>query len=208
MVCAIITDFFEEPLPDNDFRSDFLNLLNTLEDYDDVYIITGEMPFYWAICIIENRWTSNHLIKNMTSDLFMEWYKKYKQENGIISFIIGGIDEDTYVFNNDEGDKSIFLRGKYYEFISDLVKNFFKKPHVYNDLEYMLIGRLNALPASGNNKNIEQFIGKELFWALSVIENKETTTVLNEKQLQEYTEFRNEFFKTHHITSFITNSTE
>ncbi|MBB6330943.1 hypothetical protein HNP24_001893 [Chryseobacterium sediminis] len=203
LVCAIITDFFEETLPNNDFHSRFLNLLNTLEGYDDVYNITTEMPFYWAICIIENEWTNKHLIKNKTNDLFIEWYKKYKQKNDIVSFIIEGINEDTYIFNDKEGGKNIFLRGKYYEFISDLIKYFFNKTHEYNELDYMLIGYLNGLPASGNDKNIEKFINKELYWALSIIENKETTTVLNEKQLEEYNKFRDEFFETNNITSFI-----
>lgn len=203
LVCALVTDFFEEPLPNNDFHNHFLNLLNTLQDYDDVYNITTEIPYYWAICIIENGLTNKHLIKNKTDNLFMEWYKKYKQKNNIVSFIIEGINEDTYIFNNEEGGKSIFLRGKYYKFISDLIKYFLKKTSEYNELEYMLIGYLNGLPASGNYKNIEKFIDKELYWALSIIENKETTTVLNGKQLEEYNEFLNEFLKTNNITSFI-----
>lgn len=31
-VSDLITDFFEEPLPDNDFHTRFLNVLNTLEN--------------------------------------------------------------------------------------------------------------------------------------------------------------------------------
>lgn len=202
-VCALITDFFKEPLPDNDFHKHFLNLLNTLEDHHDVYTITTEMPFYWAICIIENRWTNNHLIKNKTNEDYREWVNKYDKENNIITFIIEGINEDTYVFNDEKGGKSIFLRGKYYELIYSLITDFFKKSPEYNLMNARLINNLNALFANGNYKNISKFIGKELYWAMSIIENKETTNALNEEQLKEYTKFLENFYKKNGITSFV-----
>ncbi len=202
-VSALITDFFEEPLPDNEFHQRFLKVLNTLEDYHDVYHITTEMPFYWAVCIIENRWTHNHLIKNKTNEEYREWSHKYRTENDIITFIIEGINEETYVFNNNEGGKSIFLRKKYYEFIDSLVTDFFKKPFEYNKMNAGLINRLNALPAGGNYKTVSSFTGNPPYWALSVIENKETTDVLSVEQLKSYPEFVEDFYRKNGISSFI-----
>ncbi|WP_185287864.1 hypothetical protein [Chryseobacterium lactis] len=87
-VSDLITDFFEEPLPDNDFHTRFLNVLNTLENYEDVTYITCEMPFYWAICIIENRRTHHHLIKNKTNEDYIQWHTKYRTANDFVTFII------------------------------------------------------------------------------------------------------------------------
>ncbi|WP_185287863.1 hypothetical protein [Chryseobacterium lactis] len=42
----------------------------------------------------------------------------------------------------------------------------------------MLITGHNTLPASGQYKNIHQFIDKQPYWAMSIAENKETTNVL------------------------------
>lgn len=203
LVSAIITDFFEESLPDNEVQKNFLNLLSTLEDYHDVYYITTEMPFYWAICIIENRKTNNHLIKNKTNDDYSEWINKYNKENNIVRFIIEGINEEIYIFNNNEGGKSIFLRGKYYEFVCNLVTGFFKKPLEYNLNNAGLISNLNALFADGKYKDISKFIDNPPYnWAISIIENKETTHILDEEQLKGYTEFLEEFNKKNDINSF------
>ncbi|GAA5083568.1 hypothetical protein GCM10023210_02360 [Chryseobacterium ginsengisoli] len=203
-ICAMITDFFEEPLPDNEFYRNFLDVLNTLEDYHDVYYLTTEMPFYWAICIIENRRTNHHLIKNKTNDDFREWYIKYKKENDIVRFIIEGINEETYVFNNDNGGESIFLRKKYYELVCILVTDFFKKPLEYNAMNATLIGNLNALFADGKRKDISTFVDREpYYWAMSIIEDKETTNVLNEKELEGYAEFIEDFYKNNEIKSFV-----
>lgn len=202
-VSALITDFFEEPLPDNDFHTHFLNALNTLENYDDVYHITTEMPFYWAICIIENRWTNHHLIKDKTNEDYGKWHAKYRAANDLVTFIIEGINEETYIFNNSEGGKSLFLRGKYYQFVCSMVTDFLGKPLENNWINNALITRLNALPASGQYKNIRQFINKQPYWALSIAENKETTNVLNPEQLKAYTKFLEEFYKNNGISSFI-----
>lgn len=203
-ICAIITDFFEEPLPDNEFFRNFLDILNTLEDYHDVYYLTTEMPFYWAICIIENRRTNHHLIKNKTNDDFREWYIKYKKENDIVRFIIEGINEETYVFNNDNGGESTFLRKKYYELVCSLVTEFFKKPLEYNAMNAMLIGNLNALFVDGKRKDISIFVDREpYYWAMSIIEDKETTNVPDEKELEGYTEFIKDFYKNNEIKSFV-----
>ncbi|KPE52806.1 hypothetical protein [Chryseobacterium indologenes] len=202
-VSAIITDFFEEPLPDNEFHQRFLNMLNTPENYEDVYHITTEMPFYWAICIIEDRWTNNHLIKNKTNDDYRKWNNRYCIENDIITFIIQGINEETYVFNNNEGGKSIFLVKKFYEFVSSLVTDFFKQPFEYNIMNVRLINRLNALCSNGYYKDINPFIGNPPYWALSIIENKETTCVLSVEQLKLYPEFLEKFFKKNGISSFV-----
>lgn len=87
-VSDIIKTFFNESLSDNEFHKRFISLLNELEDYNDVYNITTEMPFYWAICIIENDWTTNHLIKDKTLDDYIQYSKKYDKKNNITTFII------------------------------------------------------------------------------------------------------------------------
>lgn len=224
-VCDLITDFFEEPLPDNEFHRNFVNGLNTLQDYHDVYNFTVEYPWYWAICIIENNWTINSLIKEKSDEELMEWIKKYKKENEIVSLIIDGINEETYIFTNKEGTKSIFLRKKYYEFIDALIKDFFKHQTKFNDTEHTLITRLNAFPSSSGtyidiirrlnipvkgevnnaeNLDIENAIQEDAYkWAMSIIENKETKNVLSEKQLDEYNVFLNKFLKGKNMKSFI-----
>ncbi|BAP32478.1 uncharacterized protein CHSO_3441 [Chryseobacterium sp. StRB126] len=203
-ISDLITDFFEEPLPDNDFHTHFLNVLNTLEDYDDIYYITSEMPFYWAICIIENRRTHNHLIKNKTNEDYKKWHTKYRTANDFVTFIIEEINEKTYIFNDNEGGKSLFLRGKYYEFVCSLVTDFLGKPLENNLINTTLIGKLNTLPASGQYKNISQFIDTPPYcWAMSIIENKETTNVFNPEQLKVYTKFLEEFNKKNRINSFV-----
>lgn len=68
----------------------------------------------------------------------------------------------------------------------------------------LYLNNLNALYDNGNYEDIIQFIDKQpYYWAISIIENKETITVLNENQLEEYNKFLNEFFETNNITSFI-----
>lgn len=223
-VIDLITVFFEEPLPGNEFHENFVKALNNLEEYHDVYTFTIEYPWYWAICIIENKRTINSLIKGKKNEELMEWIKKYKKENDIISLIIDGINEETYVFTNKEEVKSIFLRKKYYEFICALVKDFFKRQIEFNDIEHSLMTRLNALPSSGaytdiirrlnisvieeisdaKNINVEHTIEENAYqWAMSIIENKKITTVLDDKKQEEYNVFLDEFFKTNNITSFM-----
>jgi len=102
-----------------------------------VYSFTVEYPWYWSICIIENKWTINSLIKEKTDEELMAWVKKYKKENDIICLVIDGINEETYVFTNKEGTENIFLRKKYYEFISVLIKEFLK-----NRLNLMILNIL------------------------------------------------------------------
>lgn len=87
-VCDIIKNFFGESLPDNDFHKHFISLLNLLKDYNDVYNITTEMPFYWAICIIENDWTTNYLIKEKTLEEYIQYSKVYDKKNNITTFVI------------------------------------------------------------------------------------------------------------------------
>ena len=203
LVCATIKDFFEEPLPENGFHRHFLNLLNTLEDYHDVYIITTEMPFYWAVCIIENNWTIKHLLKNKTNEEYREWYIRYKKENDIVSFIIEVINEETYKFTNNDGDKSLFLRKKYYEFICSLVTDFFKKPLEYNSMNAGLISSLNALFADGKQKDVDRFIGQEIYWAMSVIEDKEFQNLLIFTNSEEYNEFLADFYRENKINAFV-----
>ena len=86
-VCAIITDFFEEELVMNDFHEYFIHFLNTLEDQDDVAFIQAEPPFYWAICIIQNRRTTDHMIKGKTLDDYVTWLQEYYKKTGIGFFL-------------------------------------------------------------------------------------------------------------------------
>jgi len=106
-----------------------------------------------------------------------------------------------------------------------LIKDFFKQQIKFNDTEYSLMTRLNALPSSpgaytdiirrlnipvieeisdAENISIEHAIKEDAYqWAMSIIENKEMTTVLDDKKLEEYNKFLDEFFETNNITSFI-----
>lgn len=204
-ICALVTDFFEEELVDNEFHKHFVLLLNSLEDYNDVYILTTEMNFYWAICIIENEWTNNHLIKGKTLDDYKSWRLKYYKDKGVIgNAIIKGINEETYIFTDEENHKSIFLREMYYNYICALVTDFFDKPLEYNLINFKLINYLNALFADGNYEGVNEITGKPpYYWAMSIIENEWTTRTLSKEELEKHYIFQEEFYKKHNINSFI-----
>ncbi|WP_459212795.1 hypothetical protein [Aquimarina rhabdastrellae] len=94
-ICAIITDFFEEELIMNDFHEYFVNFLNTLEDHDDVMFINVEMPFYWAICIIQNKRTCDHLINGKTDDDYVKWWREvYYKKTEISDHLIETVNKD------------------------------------------------------------------------------------------------------------------
>ncbi len=90
-VCAVILDHFHEELKHNKFHEWFISTLNTLEDYDDVYFITSEMPYYWSMCIIENDRT-NKSLQGEELDSYIQFAKKYRLDRGIRTFLEEGLE--------------------------------------------------------------------------------------------------------------------
>lgn len=86
-VCLLITDYYEKEIIENDFYKYFVNLLNTLEDYNAVNFIEHYLPTYWAISIIHNDDTDDAKAKVDDDKLIMLW-KKFKTQNNIEDFII------------------------------------------------------------------------------------------------------------------------
>jgi hypothetical protein len=76
--------------------------------------------------------------------------------------------------------------------LSAVLLPFLGKPFENNWINNMLITGLNTF---GLYKNIQQFIDKQPYWAMSIAENKETTNVLSSEQLKIYTKFLEEFYK-------------
>lgn len=85
-ICSLVTDFFKVELEQNKFHSWFINTLNSLEDSDDVYFLTSEMPFYWAMCIMENNRTNKSLQGGDLED-YLKFAKHYRNEKGIKTFL-------------------------------------------------------------------------------------------------------------------------
>lgn len=203
-VCNLVTDFFEEPLEMNSFHKYFIKMLDELEDYKDVYVITIEPLSYWAICIIENDFTINSLINEKKIEELTEWNLMYYKSHNIVRYIIQGINEETYVFTDKDGEKKIFFRKKYHEFVAALVKYFFRQHIKFNNIEALLISYLNGLPNSGDYKNINEITDNSpYYWAMSIIENEWTTKTLNKEELEKYYIFEKEFYKQNDISSFI-----
>lgn len=86
LICSIIIDFFGKTLVDNDFHKYFVDYLNHLKDFDDVYFLTSETAYYWAICIIENNKTNTQL-NNKQLQEYSAFYRNFLHENKISKFI-------------------------------------------------------------------------------------------------------------------------
>lgn len=83
-VCLLITDFFEKKIIENEFYSYFISLLNNLEDYEGVDYINHQIPYHWALSIIQNKDTyTPEELENL-----LELYSKFEEQNNLTSFII------------------------------------------------------------------------------------------------------------------------
>lgn len=85
-VCEIITDFFKKPLEKNKFHDQFVSMLLNIEDYNDVYDITTEVGYYWALSIIHNEYTTESLSVEEI-EKFSQFSADYYHKNEIISFV-------------------------------------------------------------------------------------------------------------------------
>ncbi len=200
-VCAIITDFFEEELVMNDFHEYFVNFLNTLEDQDDVDFIRAESSFYWAICIVQNKRTTDHLIKGKSLDDYVTWLREYYKKTGIGSYILETVDKDVHTFSNENDESVIFLTKKYYDFVSQLVKDFFTNGISNNMQHSLFLGLLNTIHLESSFKEILD--SKPYEWALRIIHDQEDVPELDVSELEQYHEFRDAFFKENNMNSFV-----
>ena len=67
-ICLLITDLYEETVPDNEFCNDFIERLNTLEEDPKPYYAIGFIehyePYSWAWYIIVNKYE----VRNLTEE--------------------------------------------------------------------------------------------------------------------------------------------
>ena len=89
-VCALVLDYFNKDLQQNNFHDWFINTLNSFEDDEDVYFIDSEMPFYWALCIIENERT-NKSLEGDELESYIQFSKNYRAERNIRTFLVEGV---------------------------------------------------------------------------------------------------------------------
>ncbi|MEG1590477.1 hypothetical protein [Chryseobacterium sp.] len=90
-VCLLITAFYQKEIIENDFYNYFVNLLNDLEDDQDVFFIEHHIPPHWALCIIQNKHTTDTYNKNdenRLSDIWLEFTKHNRLKSFIIDYNI------------------------------------------------------------------------------------------------------------------------
>ncbi|MCE3075330.1 hypothetical protein [Chryseobacterium gwangjuense] len=86
-VCLLITGFFEKKIIENEFYSYFISFLNNLEDYDGVDYINHQIPYHWALSIIQNKDTTD-AYKSEELEKLLEFYSNFEKQNNISSFIM------------------------------------------------------------------------------------------------------------------------
>jgi len=200
-ICAMITDFFEEELVMNEEHKSFIHLLNNFEGYADIGYFNCEMHYYWAICIIQNKDTTDELINNKTQEDFIKWSNIYYKTSKIGDFLIETVDEDEYLYSDDNNNEFIFLTKKYYDFVCSIVTNFFEAEINNNNQRSLFLNRLHTLHLESSFKEIIDVPAYE--WALRIVQDQEVVEKLNDKELGRYHKFKLNFFKDENITSFI-----
>ena len=85
-ICLCIELVFNSKAEMNSIHLNFLNFLNELESYQDVYFLTSELTEYWALCIFENN-KSIHELSIEDSDKFSFLYKEFLSKNKIQDFV-------------------------------------------------------------------------------------------------------------------------
>jgi hypothetical protein len=86
----LITSFFSKELKDNETHLRFISFLETLEDAGDVYFLMHEMPYRWALSIIQNMTEPDESIMINNDKLNkdeLEFYLNFLKNNNIKSFI-------------------------------------------------------------------------------------------------------------------------
>ncbi|EFK37707.1 Uncharacterised protein [Chryseobacterium gleum] len=86
-VCLLITDFFNKKIIENEFHYYFISLLNNLEDYESVDYINHQIPYHWALSIIQNKHTTDSYTPEELEQL-LEFSSKFDKQNNLNSFII------------------------------------------------------------------------------------------------------------------------
>lgn len=85
-VCLLATKILNATNLVNDIHKNFFDYLVQLQSFQDVYFLTSEMPYYWAINIAENKKS----IKDLTDEqraMFSTMYNFFLVEKGIEDFI-------------------------------------------------------------------------------------------------------------------------
>ncbi|ANF50527.1 hypothetical protein A0O34_08335 [Chryseobacterium glaciei] len=86
-VCLLITEFFKKKIIENEFYNYFISMLNNLEDYDGVDYINHQIPYHWALSIIQNKNTTDSYTSEELEKL-LEFYAKFEKQNNLTSFIV------------------------------------------------------------------------------------------------------------------------
>jgi len=76
----LITVFFEKELENNNIHLKIIELLDTLEDYDDVDFFISEASYHWAICIMYNTFETAEIENSMITPQKIKEYAKFSRE--------------------------------------------------------------------------------------------------------------------------------
>ncbi|WP_281322086.1 hypothetical protein [Flavobacterium aestivum] len=85
----LVTDFFNHKLDYNETHLRFVNFLETLEDAGDVYFLMHEMPYHWALSIIQNTPEPNEeiMFDEDKQNKVLEFCKQFLLKNKIRYFL-------------------------------------------------------------------------------------------------------------------------
>ncbi|WP_264524446.1 hypothetical protein [Flavobacterium sp. N502536] len=85
----LITDFFNAKLEYNDTHLRFISFLETLEDAGDVYFLMHEMPYHWALGIIQNTAEPNEeiMLDENKKNNELEFCKQFLSTSNINYFL-------------------------------------------------------------------------------------------------------------------------
>lgn len=85
----LITDFFNAKLEYNETHLRLINFLETLEEAGDVYFLMHEMPYHWALSIIQNTSEPNEeiMIDENQKNNEIDFCKQFLLKNNIYFFL-------------------------------------------------------------------------------------------------------------------------
>ena len=86
-VLNLIINFFNHEFIDNDTLKKFMSFLETLEDSEDVYFITTNENYHWAMCIIENSFECSKGLSSKEITQYILFDKEFLRKKKINSYI-------------------------------------------------------------------------------------------------------------------------
>ncbi|MCS3867709.1 hypothetical protein J3D55_000625 [Chryseobacterium ginsenosidimutans] len=111
------------------------------------------------------------------------------------------IKNNEFLFTDEDGQKRIFLREKYFDFVCQLITDFFEKKIIQNEFYDYFVNLLNDLEDYEGVDFINHQI--PLHWALCIIQNKHTIDSFTAEEYERFKIFSLKFKKQNNITSII-----